>query len=220
MMDGLWNNNITWKNRYDDFGVTGYMLLYAKGRKDVVAIDVGCSKGIAVTESKKCLDKRGIRLHTIGIDMSGNAKLIAAAKNNLGEFVNGNALEVNGYTGKADIVVCLNVVRFVPGDVKSRIIRKCAEFLKPDGVLITGVGEKHRKMLKLEEPASSHPKKVCAGLGWRSLFPMPSDTRMMKRDGALHYAEIMQSEWKNMGEWQKKMALFSYRIWLWFFNSR
>ena len=219
-MDGLWSNNMTWKSRYDDFGVTGYMLLHAKGMKDVVVIDVGCSRGIAVTESKKCLAEHGIRLHTIGIDMSCNAKLAAEAESNLDEFVNGNALEVDGYAGKADVVVCLNVVRFVRGDVKSRIVEKCAEFLNPGGVFITGVGENHRKILELEEPVQSHPKRACAGLGWRSLVPMPGDTRMMKRGEARRYADIMQSEWKNMKKWKKKIVLLRYRIWPWFFKNR
>ena len=211
-MDGSWTNSMTWKNRYDDFGVTGYMLLHSKGMKDVVAIDVGCSTGIAVAESKKCMAKHGVRLHAIGIDMSGNAKLAAEAESNLDEFVNENALEVDGYAGRADIVVCLNVVRFVRGDVKSRIVEKCAEFLKPDGVFITGVGKNHREILELEEPISSHPKNVCAGLGWRSLVTMLGDTRMMKRAEALRYAGIMQSEWENMGRFHKRMALAKYRI--------
>ena len=164
-MDGLWNNNMTWKNRYDDFGVTGYMFLHAKGMKDVTVIDVGCSKGIAVAESKKCLAKHGVRLHTIGIDMSDDAKLAAEAESNLDEFVNGNALEVDGYTGRADIVVCLNVVRFVRGNVKSRIVEKCAEFLKPDGVFITGIGEKSQEGARIGRNRHNHTQERYVPVG-------------------------------------------------------
>ena len=55
MMDGLWANSMTWKSRYDDFGVTGYMLRHARHMEKTAVFDVGYSKGVAVTESKKCL---------------------------------------------------------------------------------------------------------------------------------------------------------------------
>ena len=211
-MDGLWRNSMTWKNRYDDFGVTGYILLYAKGRKDAVVIDVGCSRGIAAAESKKCLARHGTRLRTIGIDMSGNAELIAKAESNMDEFINKDAREIDGRDEQADIVVCLNVVRFVPGDVKSSMIVKCAEFLKPGGVMITGVGGRHRKMLELEEPSARQPPRVCAGRTLRSLIVSRQDTRMMRRDGALRYAGIIRTEWNSMGRFRKGMARVKYGI--------
>ena len=218
MMDGFWTKNTTWHIRYDDFGVTGYMLLHAKNMEDTVVIDVGCSKGIAITESKKCLDKRGIRLHTIGIDMSDKAKLAAEAENNLDEFVNENVLEVDGYAGKADIVVCLNTIRYVLGDTKSGMIKKCTEFLKPDGVLITNVDVEYRDMLKLEAPAPSQPERACAGWGWWTLWCRHTDTRMMKHDSALHYAEMIQEDWDKMDRWHKRMMRIYYATRCWFSN--
>ena len=125
-MDGFWTKNTTWRTRYDDFGVTGYMLLHVKSMEDAVVIDVGCSKEIAIIESKKCLGRHGVRLYTIGIDMSDKDKLTAEAENNLDEFVSKNTLEVDGYAGKTDVVVCLNTIRHVLGDTKSDMIKKCA----------------------------------------------------------------------------------------------
>ena len=218
MADGLWSCSKTWPNRYDDFGATGYILLHAQGMEKAVVIDVGCSTGEAMLKSKLCLSRHGIKLYTVGIDMSDNAKLKAKAKNNLDEFIDSDARKVDNYAGKADIVVCLNAVRYVPGDAKSDMITKCAEFLKPDGVLITGVSPKHRRMLKLEDPASSHPKKVCAGWSLRSLLPIPSDTRMMKRDSVLHYAGMIHTEWGKIGRWHKRMTRFCYGAWCQFSN--
>ena len=217
-MDGFWTKNTTWCTRYDDFGATGYMLLHVKGMEDAVIIDVGCSTGEAMKESKLCLSKHGVKLHAIGIDMADKAKLIAEAENNLDKFVNKSVFNVDEYIGRADVVVCLNTIRNVLGGTKSGIIKKCAGFLKPGGVLITDVGKEYRDMLKLEEPASSQPKRVCAGWGWWTLGCRRSDTRMMKRDGALHYAGMIQADWDKMGNLHKKIARFHNDVGRWISN--
>ena len=161
------------------------MRLHADGMGKAVAIDVGCSTGEAMAGSKQCLFKHGIDIYTVGIDMSDNIKLKTKAKDNLDEFIDNDVFKVDSYARLADIVVCLNVVRCVSGDWRSKMIQKCSEFLKPDGVLITGVEEKHLKMLKLEDPTSSHPKRICSRGGLQLLLPIPNDTRMMKRDSAI-----------------------------------
>ena len=212
-MTGEWSCNTTWPGRYDDFGVTGYILLYAQYTGKATVIDVGCSTGEAMAECKQCLSKHGIDLYTIGIDMlDDNA---AEAEKNLDKFIHKKACEVNEYIGEADIVVCLNTVRSIRKDNKSDTISKCAEFLKPDGVLITGIDKKHRKMLKLEYTKISPPKKVCPRKGWHIRIcnmlsgNVPSDTRMMKRDSVLTYERIIQTEWKRMNCLDKKIHMFN-----------
>ena len=192
-MNGFWTCNNTWRTRYDDFGVTGYMLLHLQGRKNAVVVDVGCSNGNAILGNRQCLSEHGIDLYTIGIDISTRKNIIADAEKNLDEFINKNVLDVNQYAGRADAVICLNATRLVSKNLKSEIIRKCVWFLKSDGVLITDVKRKYRKKIRLEEPAKSHPKRVCSK-SLHSLLPSTGEARMMKPCNALKFADIIKDE--------------------------
>lgn len=192
-MNQFWTCNNTWHTRYDDFGVTGYMLSHLRDIKNAVVIDVGCSNGKAVLGSKQCLSKHGIDIYAIGIDISTRKNIITNAEKNLDEFINKNVLEVSQYVGKADVVVCLNATRLVSNNLKSEIIKKCAWFLKPNGVLITDVKRKYRGMLSLEEPVKSPPKRVCSR-SLCSLIPSTGEARMMKHDGTLKLADIIKAE--------------------------
>ena len=214
MAGRFWTDNCTWRTRYDDFGVTGYILLHLRGVKKAVIIDVGCSTGEAILECKKCLSKYDINLYTIGVDMTTDDKTCIKSMKNLDEFINKNICDVDEYIGKADVIICLNMTRFVSGDLKSDIIKKCAKFLKPDGVLITGVNPIPRK-IKLEDPSASKPKRVCAR-SLRSLMHHPQDTRMMKRDNILEYARTIQTEWDKKSCWYRKIICFWYCVWRFF----
>ena len=193
-----WNCNWTWPRRYDHFGTTGYALSYLERMDEATMIDVGCSTGEALSECKKCLAKHGVHIHTIGIDISG--KVAKKAKKNLDEFVGDDVLGVSAYEGQADIVLCMNVERFVSSDIKSRIMEKCAWFLNEDGMLITGVKPRYRKRLNLEQPSTMVPEIVCRGehltarLGDLLRPIYPKDTRMMSRNEALHYVEMLRSD--------------------------
>ena len=127
-MSRFWTCNNTWHTRYDDFGVTGYMLSHLQYIKNAVVIDVGCSNGKAVLGSKQCLSKHRIDIYTIGIDISTRKNIITNAEKNLDEFINKNVLEVNQYVGKADVVVCLNATRLVSKNLKSEIIKNVPGF--------------------------------------------------------------------------------------------
>ena len=159
---------------------------------------------------KRCLFKHGIRVRAIGIDISG--KVAAKAKKNLDEFIPGNVVDVRTHEGDADIVICMNMERFVSLNLKGRIVGKCAEFLKEDGVLITGVSKTYRNKLKLKEPSSAIPAMVCPtgglmrALNYLNRFAMPKDTRMMEREKALRYSIMLLSDSKNTGRFRRLLA--------------
>ena len=160
-------------------------------------IDVGCSTGETMPGCKKCLAKYGVRIRTIGIDISG--KVATKAKKNLDEFIGDDVLGVSAYERQTDIVLCMNVERFVSLDIKSRIMEKCAWFLNEDGMLITGVKPRYWERLNLEQPSTTVLEIVCRGehltarLGDLLRPIYPKDTRMMSRNEALHYAETLRS---------------------------
>lgn len=199
-MSKHWKNTTTWPRRYDHFGATGYALSYARHKGEVVIIDVGCSTGEAMVECKKCLAQHGIRVREIGIDSS--EKVAAASEKNLDKFIQRNVLNVNEYEKTADIVLCMNMERFIDWDNRSEIIEKCSWFLKDDGMLITGISKKHQKRLKLEQPISTIPDMVCVGDSWKTWVVdlqrrvCIKDTRMMPRSEALHYADMLLSDWQ------------------------
>ena len=200
-----WNCSYTTPKRYDYLGATWYALSHAKRKKKAIIIDVGCSTGEAMAECKKCLIQHGASVHAIGIDMS--REVATSADSKLDEFINKDVLDVDGYKGGADIVMCLNVTRFVTWNVRHEIIRKCAWFLNNEGMLITGIDDEHIKKIVLE-PSPSSPKCVCCDMSWvgrlkRSFRSDPKDTRMMRRSEAYNYANILTSEWEDLNLFKK-----------------
>ena len=212
----VWKNNRTWRTRYDDFRVNGYMLEYAErvGKSSLYVIDVGCSNGEAILECKKCLFKYGVKIHIIGIDATKRPKILSKAKNNLDGFINSNVLDVKEYNEKADVVICLNTIRYIDGDIKSAVIKKCAEFLKPKGVLITGINKRHCKIFNLKR---TKPKKVCLSRWSLRIFETMTgkiyDTQMITRDDVEKYAEVTNTEWENMNSLRKNLRLLWSLLW-------
>lgn len=211
MTSGYWDCSRTEPKRYDYLGATGYALSYARRRDKVTIVDVGCSTGVAMSECKRCIVRQGIGVHAIGIDMSGD--VAARAKGELDEFILDDVLDVDSHQGDADVVMCLNVARFVTWDVRCRIVRKCAWFLNGDGMLITGIDKEHLKKTVLEKPSSRISGRVCreGGLAERVIDWMircdPKDTRMMSRSEALRYADMLMAEWRNMNPLKKRRIM-------------
>lgn len=215
MTGKYWRCNRTRPKRYHCLGATGYALHHVRCKDAATVIDVGCSTGVAMLECKKCIAQHGIRIRAIGIDMS--EKVVVSAENNLDEFIPKNVLDVTTHKEDADVVMCLNVIRFVGWDVRSEIIRKCAWFLSEKGVLITGVDKKHEENIVLEQSRDTIPDSVCGEDSFVTklknlCMPDPKDTRMMRRGEALKYADMLRNEWQNMNRW-KKMCI-KIDIWL------
>ena len=205
MTGKYWNCSRTEPKRYHYLGATGYALYHVRCKDAATIIDVGCSTGVALLECKGYIDQQGTFIRAIGID---NSKEVAStAKENLDEFIPRDVLDVNAHKGDADVVMCLNVIRFVEWDVRSKIIKKCAKFLNEKGMLITGVDKEHRKKIELEQSSCTVPDHVY-GKSLESRLRVwfkldPTDTRMMRRTEALKYADMLMNEWQDMHRLRK-----------------
>ena len=130
-----WNKTTTWKNRYNDLGVTS--LIQRLVKIELCVMDVGCSRGVTIKHCQKTLQKQGITINTIGVD--GKKEVWDEAEKNVDRLIRHDAAEVNGYEGTADVVVCMNAIRFIHPKDKKDVLKKCVAFLKDDGMLITNV---------------------------------------------------------------------------------
>lgn len=94
-------------------------------------LEVGCGDGgnLLPFSARAC--------RTVGIDISENrirdAVTFFEKKNAGGEFIRADVLELDGYDGSFDIVLCHDVIEHV-GDKHSLLVRM-ARFLKPSGLL-------------------------------------------------------------------------------------
>ena len=207
-----WINNTTFQRRYDLMGVTGHIYEYANGLTEEIRVaDVGCSFGVALAECQACLKGKGIKMHTIGIDGSPNVK--TKASKHLSDFIPDYVTEVNKErVGECDIVICVNTVRYVDIPYWYEVIKKCLEFLKHDGILITGINHSEGLALKTESffQGTSPPGMLCPRRGLRGLVERlrlkraPKDTRAMKRKDASRYTEMLHEEWNRLSQKQKQ----------------
>ena len=141
------NFDKTWNTRYDEMGITGHIRQYANNHHGVLdVIDVGCSTGISTKTTQECLSEHGINIKTTGIDSSLTVKSKAIKNLNHFEPENIFSSKLDVYAGKADVVICVNVVNWFYNMLNKfpffnrdsiGIIKRCLTFLKNDGILIT-----------------------------------------------------------------------------------
>ncbi len=165
----------TWDTRYDEMGITGYIHQYANNHRKVLnVIDVGCSTAIATKTAQECLKKHGTEIKTTGIDSSAGVE--SDARKNLDHFEksNVNSSEADRYVGKADVVICANVANWAYKLLSRRdtagIIKRCSEFLKKDGILVTDAPDADRVpgISHLEwQRANLCPEHNCKSGTWR-----------------------------------------------------
>ena len=133
----MWTCTLTWTSRYNELGIPCIICSHSNqlGSNSLRVIDVGCSKGVTMHNCQQILANRGIEIETIGIDQS--AKVKKDAENNLDQFISSNVLCVDDHNANADVVICANMLRWgVTPLEKSQVIKKCASFLNPTGILI------------------------------------------------------------------------------------
>ena len=102
---------------------------------------------------------------------------------------------------KFDVILCLNVIRFVLPKPKSELLRCMAGILKPDGVLITGISRRDMNKMNLcvkRSPKCMYSKtfvqmhKPFHGMANFCVRPIVgNDTRMIDRKNIIEYAEII-----------------------------
>lgn len=207
--NGNWTINHTFKDRYVVTGITDLVLEHVdNSKKKLVIIDVGCSKGIAMKYAQDYLKQKNIESFTVGIDVSKN--ITKEANENLNKFINKDVLNVDDWTGKADVVICSKAVIFVTGEKRHKIIKKCSEFLKNDGILITDVDcfEKPKLIEELSLFYYMLPTLSCFKKGFneyrmRFYTPLRKKMKKMYKMDVLNYAEKILSGWQNLSFLQK-----------------
>lgn len=199
-----WTCTYTNEGRYDDMGITRRILGLSTrtGRREFDVIDACCSTGDAMKKCKSLLEKDQIKLHTTGIDMSDD--VAERAKANLDRFICLDILKEHGsLDGTADIVVCVNAFRFVPGPKRHDMAEACARLLRPDGILITDVkgyrrsadwrgldsldDKRYRSMRMNRLLSFLHPYRFCC------------EVKSMSKNDAMEYAKRIQAGWEGMG---------------------
>ena len=215
-MQSYWKKTMTDQYRYDRLGVFGFMCDYARNHsKDkLVVADVGCSSGTAIRECKfNFKEKQAISLSTYGCDISEKAKYSFEESKRrddpygLDEFFHGPVCDMPmKYVGSVDMVICANMVRFVDGQTRAKVIRDCCRLLKHDGILITDAGRYYRwgsrKSPNSKEFSSvntRYPGSVYGGMRkfinqFRNLLEPREMFTINKTDG-LSYADSIEMEW-------------------------
>lgn len=212
-----WEINFTTPNRYRSNGVLHHILDYAHSSDlhELTILDVGCSNGQAARTLKVDLLKSGIQARVVGVDLSGRVR--KRASKNLDEFHQVDILKTTrDDLPLADVVVCSFAAIFVTGERRYSIIRRCAEQLKVDGVLVTNAFPFER--IRIPTPAAGFRYQLGAlrhlRQGWRQ-FKSELDRRgaeMAKRrtwairgrPAALGYAERIRSSWDGFDLERKK----------------
>ena len=204
-MRETWTCSYTADGRYDDMGITRHILNHSvrTGRGKFDVIDVCCSTGAAIKKCKSLLGKEGITLHTTGIDLSDRVEERARA--NLDRFMRLEMLEEydGSLDGTADIVVCVNALRFVKGPTRRAMTERCAKLLGPGGILVTDVKgygrsadrrgldsldcRRYVRMRGNRLLSFLHPYRFCC------------EVKSMSEDDAVRYAERIRAGWEGMG---------------------
>ena len=92
------------------------------------------------------------------------------------------------------MILCLNVIRFVNDESKARMLQKLSYMLKPDGILITEISEKHVKELGLtirEPPKCARRHPFLYHWAYQSKPTCQyNDTRVLTKAQTLEYANL------------------------------
>ena len=209
IMNKNWTRNTTGKHRYDVLGVCDYIHQYAKRTKKakLCVIDVGCSEAIAIKECQMCLAKHNVILRTVGIDPSKNIKDKAPA--NLSHFIPKDVTCLNQDIEPADIVICLNVTRFIDINHRSKIIKKCTKLLKDDGILIVDKTGFENSDYSANTINKHPPRRLCdqhyVKKQMEELFwgPIKGYVMVFEKNAAKEFSEQIIPEWEKLNRFQK-----------------
>lgn len=152
----MWTEGDTDHNRYECMGAVSLINDYIKNKTDINILDAGCSDGISTKDCLLSINKHGKNISFIGVDIDKD-RIKNAQKDNENniEFICCD-LDQLKFKNKFDIIICLNVIRFIKSKNKKRILQKFMKMLKSDGVLITGINKYDMKQMNL--PALKPPK--------------------------------------------------------------
>ena len=215
--DVNWDIHFTTPKRYRVNGIRDHILDYCKasGKKSLNILDVGCSTGVAAKKMKKDLARAGIQARVTGVDLSESVR--KRAIKNLDEFRLVDILSTEQKDlSLYDVVICSYAAIFVTGDRRYGIIKRCAEQLSNDGILITNALPFRPR--KVPTPAGSlrHQLGAIRSLpgGWTTftleLRRRKADmakrwtTAIVGREAALKFAVDIRTSWEALSEKKKE----------------
>ncbi|MFV1974770.1 MAG: class I SAM-dependent methyltransferase [Candidatus Scalindua sp.] len=147
-------------------------------RKNLVALDVGCSKGLFTSAFANYFE------NVIGIDIDTHAMPMAQKENDLENvhFSYADSLNLPFRNDSIDLILCNHVYEHVP--VPEKLFSEIHRVLKPDGVCYLGAASR----LTLVEPHYH--------LLFLSWLPKPVAHWYMRITGkGTHYYEMLRTYW-------------------------
>ena len=186
----VWRLGTTHKDRYVCMGTATLIMEHAKGKMHMHVLDAGCSNGKAIINCKSYLESYGLDVSAVAVDC--DQRRIEKAKENPSgvEFMHEDITNLK-FEDKFDVVICLNVIRFVKNASKAKILQSIHSMLRPGGMLVTGVSKKHAKALDLgggvPKCPSSHSTLYHYVHGSRPAGKH-DDTRALSKEQVLKYA--------------------------------
>jgi len=136
-----WFSNYTYNDRCQLTGIDKMVVDYAQRLQTnkLTIIDVGCSTAIALKTLRNTLKEIGIGSYIIGIDIDKKVK--ESAEKNVDLFINTDVTKITDLNNIADIVICSKMALLVTAFRRYEIIKKCSDFLKKTGILITDIDD-------------------------------------------------------------------------------
>ena len=197
----VWRCGITHSHRYECMGASTLISGHIAGKRSARILDAGCSEGKASRDCKMLLEKNGCAVSFVGVDQD-KGRISRANKDPCGINFLCSDIESLEFENEFDVILCLNVIRHVSHESKTRILQNIARMLKPSGMLITGISR--QDMMQMNLPASEPPectKHTMFLFRYSSAFRYLSftcnrpgnsdnDTRMIGREKVYEYAKI------------------------------
>lgn len=213
-----WSSNFTFEGRYELIGVTFkiYDFVISSNRKTLDILDVGCSIGLANKSMKKCLGRFGIYTMTEGIDRAEN--VLHEARKNFDIFTCKDIMKITPKR-KFDVIIAMNMIHFKNNNDLACLVEKCAEFLKPNGIMLTNDLEHlddYRLLNKIKICITYLPKLKNGGITYYNIIKMKLEkdsyikVRKVDGDKVLEYAQKIRSDYRDYNILKKFMHQSNY----------
>ena len=145
VLTDVWTVGRTCRHRYECMGVSTLIAGYTNGKQKI--LDAGCSRGVAINDCVSFLKNKGHGVDVTAVDRDYD-RIAQADKNGDVKFI---CSEIQNLTFKREfnVILCLNVIRFIKNKQKVKTLRKIASMLKNDGIVITGISKKDMREMGL-----------------------------------------------------------------------
>lgn len=188
-----WVCGVTHHQRYECMGVMTMIHKHMAGRAHTSILDAGCSDGTAAKYCMSFLRELNHKVSLVGVDQDKRRIKNAQKDSNEIKFICTDIRQLE-FKNQFDIVICLNVIRYIDAKSKKEILQKISRMLKPDGMLVTGINKCDMKLMNL--PVLEPPS--CPRHNWLQRWVLQckrplgaqNDTRMISRKKVEEYANL------------------------------